>query len=56
MSRIIKKLVVEDMEAIGMIFISEAEKDVPFDSGTFPFVQVGSVEGLQILHYINSTK
>lgn len=40
-----------------MIFISEAEKDVPFDSGTFPFVQVGStVEGLQILNYIKSTK
>ncbi|XP_059434012.1 CO(2)-response secreted protease-like isoform X2 [Corylus avellana] len=55
-SRRIKKLVVEDVNAKGLIFISETETGVPFDSGIFPFAQVGSVEGLQILNYINSTR
>lgn len=55
-SRRIKKLVVEDAKAIGMILISEIQRGVSFDSGTFPFTEVGNVEGLQILKYINSTK
>jgi hypothetical protein len=55
-SRRIKKLVVEDVNAKGLIFISETQTGVPFDSGIFPFAQVGTVEGLQILNYINSTR
>ena len=55
-SRRIKTLVVEDAKATGLIFISEIQRSVSFDSGTFPFTEVGSVEGLQILKYINSTK
>jgi hypothetical protein len=52
----IKKLVVEDVKAKGLIFISETQRGVPFDSGIFPFAQVGTIEGLQILKYINSTR
>ncbi|XP_024018080.1 CO(2)-response secreted protease [Morus notabilis] len=55
-TRRIKKLVVEDAKAKGMILIDEDEKGVPFDSGVFSFVEVGSVAGSQILHYLNSTK
>ncbi|XP_061343243.1 CO(2)-response secreted protease-like [Gastrolobium bilobum] len=55
-SRRIKKLVVQDARAMGMILIDEDNKDVSFDAGVFPFTQVGNLEGNQILEYINSTK
>ncbi|PRQ55932.1 putative tripeptidyl-peptidase II [Rosa chinensis] len=55
-SRKIKKLVVEDAKAKGLILIDEDEKSVPFDSGVFPFAEVGDIAGFQILNYINSTK
>ncbi|XP_050386974.1 CO(2)-response secreted protease-like [Argentina anserina] len=55
-SRRIKKLVVDDAKAKGLILIDEDEKSVPFDSGVFPFTEVGDIEGFQILNYINSTK
>ncbi|PSS23915.1 CO(2)-response secreted protease [Actinidia chinensis var. chinensis] len=54
--RAIKKLVVEDDKAKGLVLIDEAEKDLPFDSGIFPFSEVGNIVGSQILNYINSTK
>ncbi|KAF5962080.1 hypothetical protein HYC85_003289 [Camellia sinensis] len=54
--RSIKKLVVEGDKAEGLILIDEAEKDLPFNSGIFPFYEVGNVVGSQILNYINSTK
>ncbi|GMH13273.1 hypothetical protein Nepgr_015114 [Nepenthes gracilis] len=54
-SRRIKKLVVEDARAKGLIYIDEAEKGVPFVSDAFPFAQVGDKAGFQILKYINST-
>ncbi|KAJ4830132.1 hypothetical protein Tsubulata_006751 [Turnera subulata] len=54
--RKIKKLVVEDAKAKGLILINEDEKGVPFDSGVFPFAEVGSIAGHQILQYINTTK
>ena len=55
-TRRIRKLVVEDAKAKGMILIDETQKGVPFDSGIFSFVQVDNDVGLQILKYINSTK
>ncbi|BAT89846.1 hypothetical protein VIGAN_06094700 [Vigna angularis var. angularis] len=55
-ARRIKKLVVQDGRAIGLILIDEDNKDVPFDAGVFPFTEVGNLEGHQILQYINSTK
>ncbi|KAI4332873.1 hypothetical protein L6164_017748 [Bauhinia variegata] len=55
-SRRIKKLVVEDTKAAGMILIDMDNKDVPFDAGVFPFTHIGGVEGTQILKYINSTR
>ncbi|KAM5551223.1 CO(2)-response secreted protease-like [Rosa sericea] len=55
-SRKIKKLVVEDAKAKGLILIDEDEKSVPFNSGVFPFAEVGDIAGFQILNYINSTK
>ncbi|XP_050156481.1 subtilisin-like serine-protease S isoform X1 [Malus sylvestris] len=55
-SRRIKKLVVADTKAKGLILIDEAEKGLPFDSGIFPFTEVGNTAGFQILEYINSTK
>ena len=55
-SRRIKKLVVQDARAVGIILINENNKDAPFDAGVFPFTQVGNLEGHQILKYINSTK
>ncbi|OIV89374.1 hypothetical protein TanjilG_22337 [Lupinus angustifolius] len=55
-SRKIKKLVVQDARAIGIILIDEDSKDVSFDADVFPFSQVGNLEGHQILEYINSTK
>ncbi|KEH19206.1 subtilisin-like serine protease [Medicago truncatula] len=55
-SRKIKKLVVQDARAMGMIFVSENNKDVSFDAGAFPFTEIGNLEGHQIFQYINSTK
>lgn len=56
-SRRIKKLVVEDARAMGMILIDQNRNDVPFDSGVFPYTNIGGAfEGNQILKYINSTK
>lgn len=55
-SRKVKRLVAEDARAEGLILIDESTKGVPFDSGNFPFSQVGSDAGSQILAYINSTK
>ncbi|XP_062092041.1 CO(2)-response secreted protease-like [Humulus lupulus] len=52
----IRKLVVEDARAKGMILIDEIQKGAPFDSGIFSFVQVDNDVGSQILKYINSTK
>lgn len=52
----IKKLVVEDAKAKGMILISQEENGVPFSSGAFPFSEVGKFKGSQIFMYINSTK
>ncbi|XP_028118691.1 CO(2)-response secreted protease-like [Camellia sinensis] len=48
--------VVEGDKAEGLILIDEAEKDLPFNSGIFPFSEVGNIVGSQILNYINSTK
>ncbi|XP_070016731.1 CO(2)-response secreted protease-like, partial [Nicotiana sylvestris] len=55
-SREIKKLVVQDAKAKGLILIDEAEKSSPFDSGNFPFIEVGKLAGAQILQYINSSQ
>ncbi|MED6120540.1 hypothetical protein PIB30_118845 [Stylosanthes scabra] len=55
-SRRIKKLVLQDAKAIGMILIDEENQDVPFDADVFPFSEVTNLQGHQILHYINSTK
>ncbi|XP_074312364.1 CO(2)-response secreted protease-like [Silene latifolia] len=55
-ARRIKTLVVQDAGAKGMIYISDVGKGVPFDSGAYPFTQVGENDGIQILNYINSTK
>lgn len=55
-SRRVKKLVVEDAKAKGVIVISEVLNGVPFDSGVFAFTQVNNDAGSQILEYINSTK
>ena len=46
----------EDAKAKGLILIDEDETGVPFDSGVFSFVEVGALVGLEILHYLNSTK
>ncbi|KAL5802010.1 hypothetical protein ACOSQ3_033642 [Xanthoceras sorbifolium] len=54
--RKIRKLVVEDANAKGLILVNEYEKGVPFDSGTFAFAQVDNRVGSQIINYINSTK
>ncbi|KAL9175400.1 hypothetical protein ABFS82_02G109600 [Erythranthe guttata] len=55
-SRTIKKLVVEDAKAKGVIIIDQELQNAPFDSGTYPYSQVGLTIGSKILHYINSTK
>ncbi|KAF8028173.1 hypothetical protein BT93_E0933 [Corymbia citriodora subsp. variegata] len=55
-SRKIKKLVVEDAKAKGMILIGENQNGDPFDSGVFPFTQVDNVAGYKILKYISSAK
>ncbi|KAL6327075.1 hypothetical protein AAG906_013822 [Vitis piasezkii] len=54
--RRIQKLVVEDAKAIGMILIDESQKGSPFESGIYPFTEVGDIAGFHILKYINSTK
>ncbi|WCJ39255.1 Subtilisin-like serine endopeptidase family protein [Euphorbia peplus] len=54
--RRIKKLVVEDAGAKGLILINEYLKGVPFDSGVFPFSEIGNSDGSLLLKYINSTK
>ncbi|XP_028790113.1 CO(2)-response secreted protease-like [Neltuma alba] len=55
-SRKIKKLVVQDARAMGMILIDQDKKDVPFDAGVFPYTNVGDFEGNQIISYANSTR
>lgn len=55
-SRRIKKLVLQDARAMGLILIDEEKKDVPYDAGVFPFSEVGDLKGHQILEYINSSK
>uniref|UniRef100_A0A803N783 Uncharacterized protein n=1 Tax=Chenopodium quinoa TaxID=63459 RepID=A0A803N783_CHEQI len=55
-SRRIKMLEVQDAGASGLLYISNVEKGVPYDSGSFPFTQVGEDDGLKILKYINSTR
>ncbi|KAK2634531.1 hypothetical protein Ddye_029323 [Dipteronia dyeriana] len=54
--RRIRKLVVEDAKAKGLILVNEDEKGVPFDSGIFAFAQVDNRVASQIINYINSTK
>ncbi|KAK4795878.1 hypothetical protein SAY86_028204 [Trapa natans] len=56
LSRRMKKFVVEDAEAKGIILIDENQKGIPFDSGVFPFAQADHVVGLEILKYMNSIK
>ncbi|KAJ3676577.1 hypothetical protein LUZ60_003989 [Juncus effusus] len=55
-SRKVKTLVAQGARAKGLIIIDDITKNIPFDSGSFPFSQVGSDVGNQILQYINSTK
>ncbi|KAL0429456.1 UNVERIFIED_CONTAM: CO(2)-response secreted protease [Sesamum radiatum] len=55
-SRRIKKLVVEDAKAEGVIIIDGERETSPFDSGTYPFAEVGQTVGSKILRYINSTR
>ncbi|KAK6162713.1 hypothetical protein DH2020_002554 [Rehmannia glutinosa] len=54
--RRIKRLVVEDAKGQGVIIINGQGQITPFDSGTYPFAEVGQTIASQILHYINSTK
>ncbi|KAG9444244.1 hypothetical protein H6P81_015584 [Aristolochia fimbriata] len=55
-SRRTKKLVAETSGARGMILIDDVEKGVAFDSGSFPFSEVGDAFGGQILKYIATDK
>ncbi|KAJ0979055.1 hypothetical protein J5N97_014529 [Dioscorea zingiberensis] len=55
-TRKIKKLVAQDAQTNGLVLIDEVEKGVAFDSGSYPFSEVGDKAGVQILKYINSTK
>ncbi|MCD7465527.1 hypothetical protein HAX54_001472 [Datura stramonium] len=55
-SKEIKKLVVQDAKAKGLILIDEQEKSTPFDSGNFPFAEFGKLAGSKILQYINSSQ
>jgi hypothetical protein len=52
----LKKLIVQDAGAMGMILIEKENIDVSFDAGLFPFTEVGNLEGYQILKYLKSTK
>ncbi|KAK4835640.1 hypothetical protein QYF36_012394 [Acer negundo] len=54
--RRIRKLVVEDAKAKGLILVNGDEKGVPFDSGILAFAQVDNIVASQIINYINSTK
>ena len=45
----VKKLAAEESQAKGLILIDEFEKGVPFDSGSFPFSEVGEKAGALIL-------
>ncbi|CAJ2657243.1 unnamed protein product [Trifolium pratense] len=54
--RNMKKLIVQDAGAIGVILIEKEDIDVPFDAGLFPFTEVGNLKGYQILKYLKSTK
>ncbi|WCJ39254.1 Subtilisin-like serine endopeptidase family protein [Euphorbia peplus] len=56
LTRRIKKLVIEDAGAKGLILISENMKGVPFNSGAFPLSQIGKIEGYHLLKYMNSTE
>ncbi|KAK9691600.1 hypothetical protein RND81_09G206900 [Saponaria officinalis] len=56
LTRKIKMLVVQEAGGRGVIYISDAGKYAPVESGTFPFTQVGENDGVKVLHYINSTK
>ncbi|KAM0880142.1 hypothetical protein ACQ4PT_033777 [Festuca glaucescens] len=55
-SRRVKKQVAEGSGASGLVLIDDAQKDVPFNAGSFAFSQVGNDVGAQILGYMNSTK
>ncbi|CAI0421392.1 unnamed protein product [Linum tenue] len=55
-SRRIRKMVVEDARGRGMILVNPEDTGVPFDSGTFPFIEVGGRYGTSILKYMNKTK
>ncbi|KAK6119197.1 hypothetical protein DH2020_047071 [Rehmannia glutinosa] len=55
-SRRIKRLVVEDAKGKGVIIVNGQGQITPFDSGTYPFAEVGQTIASQILHYINSTR
>ncbi|RRT33063.1 hypothetical protein B296_00050178 [Ensete ventricosum] len=50
-----KKTAAEGAGAKGLILADEAERGVPFNSGSFPFSEVANDVGAQILKYINST-
>ncbi|RWV93587.1 hypothetical protein GW17_00043947, partial [Ensete ventricosum] len=50
-----KKTAAEGAGAKGLILVDEAERGVPFNSGSFPFSEVANDVGAQILKYINST-
>lgn len=54
--RRVKKLVAEGSGALGMILVDGMEKGVAFDSGRFPFSEVGEAVGKQILQFIASNK
>ncbi|KAL2455995.1 CO(2)-response secreted protease [Abeliophyllum distichum] len=55
-SKRIKKLVVEDAKAKGVIIIDNQGQFLPFDSGTYPSAVIGETTGSRILNYIKSTK
>ncbi|KAH6819149.1 hypothetical protein C2S51_002752 [Perilla frutescens var. frutescens] len=56
-SRRIKQLVVQDAGGKGAILMQRGGGHInPYDSGAFPFVEVGQDIGSRILHYINSTR
>ncbi|KAL6009786.1 hypothetical protein ACLOJK_000215 [Asimina triloba] len=54
--RRLKKMTADDAGAKGMILIRSTDTGVPFDSGSFPYSEVGFMDGNQILKYLNSTK
>ncbi|XP_020162934.3 CO(2)-response secreted protease [Aegilops tauschii subsp. strangulata] len=55
-TRRIKMLVAEDSGARGLVLIDHKAMEAPIDTASFPFSQVGTDAGAQILRYINSTK